>query len=116
MTSLVKKIDQQIVEAARLQTGNQSLSTFIIFSKNTDSLAKQLRELANQEALTHVSLCIGTPPKSYEVAEEADVTVVIYTPGVRNNAVVANFALRQGELDEEKRDAIIEALSKVLPK
>jgi hypothetical protein len=30
--------------------------------------------------------------------------------------VVANFALRKGELDESKRDAIVEALSKVLPK
>ena len=44
-------------------------------------------------------------------------TVVIYNPGRRNEqAVVANFALRKGELDDAKCDAIVAALAQVLPK
>jgi hypothetical protein len=64
-----------------------------------------------------VSLGIGAPPKDYEVAKEADVTVVIYNVSRRGQQkVMANFALRLGELDEAKADAIVKALSDVLPK
>lgn len=50
------------------------------------------------------------------MAKEADVTVVIYEVGRRGNAVSANFALRKDDLDEKQSDAIVAALSKVLPK
>lgn len=115
MTSLVKKIDRQVAEAAP-KFGNQKLGTFVIFVKDRECLADELLDAAEKDSLKQVSLCIGAPPKDYDVAEEADVTVVIYEPGVRRNPVAANFALRKGELDEEKIKEIVAALAKALAK
>ena len=116
MTSLVKAIDQKVSEAAGKYAGGRKLGTYVIVG-DAHGRAERLRDLARKEALPHVSLCIGTAPPRYEVAPEAAVTVVIYNPGRRSQqAVVANFALRQGELDETRREAVVAALSKVLPK
>src|SRR5262249_17352657 len=72
--------------------------------------------LAEKEGIRSVPLCIGAPPKDYEVTDAADVTVVIYNVNRRGNQhVTANFALRKGELDDTKADAIVKALSNVLP-
>ena len=90
---------------------------YVIFESNTNGLDGRLREIAEKEKLQRVSLCIGTPPGNYQVAREADVTVVIYSVGRRyEQKVTANFALGKGELDEAKADAIVKALSEVLPK
>jgi len=104
LASLVKKIDQN----------GTAPNTFVIFS-SADGLDKQLRGMAEQEGLHRVSLCIGAPPQRYELSKEADVTVIIYSRQSgppRSQNVVANFALRKGELNEAKIDAIVEALSK----
>ena len=111
MTSLVKKIDQ------RLNTATGKPGVYVIFLNNTDGLDNRLREMAQKEALKRVSVCIGAPPADYAVAGEADVTVVIYRVGQRRREqVTANFALRKGELDEAKADAIVQALCEALPK
>ena len=114
MTSLVKKIDQR-VDAVAGKTA-RPLGAYVLFVNNADGLDKQLRGLAEKESLKRVSLCIGEPPGDYGVAKEADVTVVIYRVGPRRQEkVTANFALRKGELDEAKADAIVKALSEALP-
>src|SRR5262249_5067378 len=116
LTSLVKKIDERVNEAAgHVQSGAPELGTYIIYLNNSVGLDQQLRGMAEYDSLKRVSLGIGTPPADYSLAKEADVTVVIYEVGRRGNGVSANFALRTDELDQ-KSDAIIEALSKVLPK
>ena len=116
MTGLVKKIDNAVNEASGKQAGGQKLGTFFIIG-DADGRAAQLRGMAEQEGLKRVSLCIGTAPPRYEVSKDADVTVVIYTVGrPGRQEVVANFALRKGELDETRGDAVLAALSKVLPK
>lgn len=95
----------------------RTLGVYVIFDGTTASLAEQLRGMAEKEALKRVSLCVGAPPKDYEIAKEADMTVVIYSAGRRTQQkVAANFAIRKGELDEAKADAIIKVLSEVLPK
>src|SRR5947209_11583084 len=114
LTSLVKKIDQRLQTARK--TGRPP-GVYILFDSSAGGLDKQLRELAEKEKLTSVSLCIGTLPRNYEVNKEADVTVVIYRiGGRRQEPVTANFAFRKGELDEAKADAIVKALSDILPK
>jgi hypothetical protein len=114
LTSLVKKIDERVDAAAGKAA--QPLGAYVIFVNNADGLDKQLRGMAECEALKRVNLCIGAPPKNYEIANEADVTVVIYSVARRGQPVTANFALRKGELDEAKADAIVKALTEVLPK
>lgn len=117
MTSLVKKIDRVVDEASGKQAGDQrKLGVFVIVG-DADGRAEQLKSLAKRESLTRVSFCIGTAPQRYEVNKAADVTVVIYTVGrPGRQEVTSNFALRKGELGTTKRDDIVTALSKVLPK
>lgn len=115
LTSLVKKIDQRVDAAAGKRA--TPVGAYVIFVNNRDGLDKRLRAMAAKDALKRVSLCIGAPPPNYEVANDADVTLVIYRLGKRRREpVTANFALRKGELDEAKTDAIVKALSEVLPK
>jgi hypothetical protein len=114
LTSLVKKIDERVDAAAGKAA--QPLGAYVIFVNNSDGLDKNLRGIAECEALKRVNQCIGAPPPAYEVAPEADVTVVIYSVARRGQPVTANFALRKGELDDKKADAIVKALSDVLPK
>ncbi len=116
MTSLVKKIDRVVSEASAKRAGGQNLGVFVIIG-DAEGRADQLRALAKKELLTRVSFCIGNAPPRYEVNKEADVTVVIYTVGrPGRQEVTSNFALRKGELDTTRRDDIVAALSKVLPK
>ena len=111
MTSLVKKIDE------RLQASPGKPGVYVLFVRNTDGLDNRLRAMAEKEGLKRVLLGIGAPPEDYEVNPAADVTVVIYHVGQRRlENVTANFALRKGELDEAKTDAIVKALSEALPK
>jgi hypothetical protein len=115
LTGLVKKIEER-VDAAAGKTA-RPVGAYVLFVNNADGLDKRLHAMAEKEALKRVSLCIGAPPKNYELAGEADITVVIYNVGRRfDQRVTANFALRKGELDEAKADAIVKALSDVLPK
>ena len=114
MTGLVKKMDQRVNAAGKHP---RILGTYVIFYGDPAAREKQLREMAEKQALKRVSLGVGAPPDAYQVAAAAEVTVVIYTVGRRNQqTVAANFAFRKGELDEAKADAIVEALSRVLPK
>jgi hypothetical protein len=115
LTGLVKKIDRRLEEAVGKTP--RAAGAFVLFVNNADGLDRRLREMAEKEALKRVSLCIGAPPQDYGVADDADVTVVIYSLGRRpQQKVTANFALRKGELDEAKADAIVKALSEMLPR
>jgi hypothetical protein len=114
LTSLVKKIDQRLAAVAG-KTARPS-GVYVIFVSNSDGLDRRLRGMAEKAGLKHVNLCIGAPPEDYEVAREADVTVVIYGGPEGEEKVKANFALRKGDLDEAKADAIVKALARVLPK
>ena len=114
MTGLVKKIDQVLDAAGK---AGRPPGIYVIFVSNADGLDKKLRGMAEKEALKRVSLCIGTPPADYALATEADVTAVIYTVGRRpEQKVTANFALRKGELDEAKTDAIVKARARSCPR
>jgi hypothetical protein len=114
LTGLVKKIEQRL-DAAAGKTA-RPVGAYVIFISNADGLDNRLRSRAEKDGLKRVHLCIGEPPGNYEIAGEADVTVVIYTVGRRSQqTVTANFALRKGELDEAKADAIVKALTAVLP-
>jgi hypothetical protein len=114
LTSLVKKIDQRM-QGALHKTPN-SLGAFVMFMNDAPGLDQRLRSLAEKEALKQVAVGIGAPPADYAIAPEADLTVVVYPPSRRRaQKVTANFALRKGELDDAKTDAIVKAIAAVLP-
>jgi hypothetical protein len=114
LTSLVKKIDQRM-QAAVGKTPRE-LGAYFLFINNGNGLDQRLRRLAETEAIKQVALGIGVPPPDYEVAREADVTVVVYNPQRRGGQrVTANFALRKGELNDARADEIVKAVAAVLP-
>lgn len=115
LTGLVKKIDERI--DAMQSKPPRAPGAYLIVNNNAAGLDQQLRGMAEREALKRVNLCIGAPPADYEVSPDADVTVVIYNLNRRGQQkVTANFALRTGELTDAKTEAILKALSDVLPK
>jgi len=102
------------MQAAVGKTPRQ-LGAYVLFMNNANGLDQRLRGLADKQAIQRVALGIGVPPPDYQVANEAEVTVVVYTPARRGGKVTANFALRKGELDNAKADEIVKAIAAVLP-
>ena len=115
LTSLVKTIDKRLDAASVGRKDPDRLGVFVVFCNDDPGLNAKLKELTAKEGLKQVVLSTTTPggPPRYRVAKEATQTVVIYNDGRK---VAANWALRTGELNANKIDAIAEAISKVLPR
>src|SRR5262245_52604893 len=95
LTSLVKKLDSETAKHA-----DCSMGSFIVFcAGESDKLETQLKDLAKKEDLKKIVLTIDNPagPANYEVAKDADVTVVLYTKG----NVKANHSFKKGELNDK---------------
>lgn len=114
LTSLVKKLDQRMQAAAGRTP--RPLGVYVLFPNNSSGLDQRLRRLAETGGVKRVALGIGAPASAYAVANEADVTVVVYNPARRRQQrVTANFALRKGELTAARIDDIVKAIAAVLP-
>jgi hypothetical protein len=108
LTSLVKKIDD-----ATAKNSKANMGSFVVFCSDEEGLEKKLKELADKEKLKKLILTIDNPagPKGYNVAKEADVTVVFYNK--RN--VKVNYAFKKGDLKAADVEKIVGDLSKILP-
>ena len=108
MTSLVKKLD-----AATAQHSDADMGSFAVFCSDDENIEKQLKELAKKEKLKHTILAKDDPtgPKGYNIAKEADVTVLLYV----NKTVKANYAFKKGEFKESDIDKILGDLKLILP-
>jgi len=107
LTSLVKKIDEATAANARNRMGS-----FVVFCSDEDGLEKKLQDLAKKENIKKCVLTIDNPagPRGYEVAKDADVTVVLYNQ--RN--VKANYAFKKGELKDSDIEKIVKDVSKIV--
>jgi hypothetical protein len=108
LTSLVKKVNEETNKNSTAKMGS-----FVVFCSDAENLDKQLKELAEKEKLDKTILSIDNPagPKGYEVAKEADITVVLYT----KKKVEANFAFKKGQFKESDIAKILAELPKILP-
>ena len=108
LTSLVKKLDESTVKNASARMGS-----FVVFCSDEEGLDKKLKELATKENLKKLVLSIDNPagPKGYNVAKDADVTVVYYNK--RN--VKVNHAFKKGELKEADIAKIVAEVTKIVP-
>ncbi len=108
LTKLIKKLDD-----ATAKNSACSMGSFVVFLSDKEGLDKQLQKLAKDAGLKKIILAIDNPagPKDYQVAKEADVTVVLYTQ--RN--VKANYAFKKGELKDKDIDTIVADLAKITP-
>jgi hypothetical protein len=107
LTSLVKQIDAETVK-----NGKAKMGSFVVFLSDKEDLDKELKKLAEKEGLKECILAIDNVagPQGYEVAKEAEVTVVLYN----RHKVAANFAFRKGELSDKAIDQIVKDLGKIV--
>ena len=108
LTSLVKKID-----AVTAKNSKANMGSFIVFMSEDEKLGDKLKALAAKESIKQTIFTIDNPagPKAYNVAKEADVTVVLYN----NRKVMANYAFKKGELNAAAIEKILADVPKIFP-
>lgn len=108
MTSLVKKLDAQIIKNAKLK------GYTVILTEDADATEGKLKELAKKEGIKKMPLTIfdgsQAGPPAYMIAKDAEVTVHFWA----GRKVKANFAFKAGELDAAAIDKIVAEVPKVL--
>jgi len=108
LASLVKQIDTKIGENARLK------SFVVIMTKDGEKTQTALKKLAEDAGVKHVPLTmigeIDGPP-DYEIAKEADVTVLMWN----QHQVKFNHAYK-GELSDKDVATILSDIPKLLNK
>jgi hypothetical protein len=108
LTSLVKKLDE-----ATAKNKDSKMGSFVVFCSDEEGLEKKLKELAKTQGLKDIVLSIDNVqgPRGYEVAKDADVTVVLYT----KSNVKVNHAFKKGELKDADIEKIVGEVTKILP-
>ena len=108
LTRLIKRIDE-----ATDKNQDRSMGSFVVLLNDSDTLEKELKELAKKEKLQHCILAIDNPegPDAYKIAADAEVTVVLYV----NHTVKANHTFKKGGLNDKSIDAVVADLAKILP-
>jgi hypothetical protein len=108
---LVRLLSQ--VDAATAKNRAREMGSFVVFLSEKEGLAEELKSTAAKNALKHIVLAIDAPagPDGFQVAAEADVTVVLYS----DHRVLANHAFRRGELNDAAIDKILADVPKILP-
>ena len=110
LAKLITKLDKAIGENKHAEL--RGWVTFLSYDQ--PALDPQIVEWAKKHAIRHMPLGVfesEAGPPSYRLARDADVTVLLYV----KQKVVANFAFRSGELNDERTAEILKALSRILP-
>ena len=109
LASLVKQVDKVIGE-----NEDQKMAGFVVLlTDDPDAAESELQAFADKHNITNVPLTLfdGTAgPESYKVAEEAEVTVMLW----RDKTVEANHAFGEGKLNKSGIAKIIKDTSKIL--
>lgn len=105
---MAKKID-----AATEANKSDKMGSFLVLLSDDDKLEGKIKEFAEKEKIKKTMLGIDNPagPEGYEIAKDAEVTVVLY----RKKKVVKTFAFKKGELKDEGIDAIVASVKEILP-
>jgi hypothetical protein len=100
------------LDAAAVKHKGQELGSFVVFLDESDKLRDQLAATAKQQGFQRLVLSTfaSAGPEGFKVAQDADVTVVLY----QEHKVQANHAFRRGELTDSASDKIIADLPKIL--
>ena len=107
LTSLVKKIDAETAKNSKAKMGS-----FVVFLSDDEKLSDKLKTLSEKENIKKCILSVDNPagPKGYEVAKDADITVVLYS----KQKVVVNHSYKKGELNAKAISTIVSEIPQVL--
>jgi hypothetical protein len=110
LTKLIKKIDDVTTKNASC-----SMGSFVVFLSDSEKLPTELKTMATNEKINTTVLAIDNPagPEGYNVAKDANITVVLYV----KTTVAANYSFRSAsDLTDKMIDQIINDVSKIQPK
>ncbi|HUE71907.1 MAG TPA: hypothetical protein VMP01_13560 [Pirellulaceae bacterium] len=112
LTDPLLKLIARIDEAAAGHR-DQQMGSFVVFLSEDEKLKGKLEAAAKKHSLKHTILAIDAPagPDGFKIAQEADVTVVLY----ERHKVQANHALTKGELTDKAIEAVLADVPKILP-
>lgn len=102
------------IDAATAQNKAEEMGSFAVFLSDEENLPQQLERVATQHALRQIVLSTyeRAGPKGFHVAQDAEVTVVMY----REFKVQANHAFRKGELTDRAIEKIVADVPQILKK
>ncbi|HEV3256348.1 MAG TPA: hypothetical protein VG013_05655 [Gemmataceae bacterium] len=105
---LIKQIDK-----ATAKHSDAKMGSFVVFLNDDEKMPKKIKKLADKEAIENTVLAVqdSAGPDGYDVAKDADVTVVLYT----KHMVKANYAFKKGELKDKDIERILNDVPKILP-
>lgn len=111
LTSLVKRID----EAVAKNQASKMAAFVVLLSDDPDEDEKKLKALAKKENIKHVPLTVFegvSGPQAYKVAQDAEVTVMMWTG--KQADLKVNHAFRAGELKKASIDKVVADTSVIL--
>jgi hypothetical protein len=104
-----------IAELEKVTAANSkcNMGSYVVFLTDDDKAADQLKEISAKLKLKNVVLAIDNPagPDKYNVAKDADLTVVLYTE--RTSKV--NHAFGKGKITDKDIATIVSEVSKITP-
>ncbi len=105
---LLQKLDEATVANSKAEMGS-----FCVFLTDDDKAPAKLKELSEKTKLSKLVLAVdaASGPAKYKIEKDADITVVLY---VEHN-VKANYSFKKGEIKDADIDAIVKAVSVILP-
>jgi hypothetical protein len=109
LAGLVKKIDDVVAE----NDDKDAAAFVVLLSEDPDAAAPQLETLAKDQEIHETPLTVYdgiSGPPAYSIAEEAEVTVLMWVKG----EVKVNHALAADELNAEKIEEIVGNTSEIL--
>jgi hypothetical protein len=106
LTGLVKKIDAVTVEKTPAKVGS-----FVVFLNDDEGYEQKLASLAEKEGIKQTVLAMDSPagPKGYDIAKDADVTVILY----KGRKVEQNLAFKKGELKTADVEKIVKGFQEI---
>ena len=110
LASLVKKIDALVAD-----NSEKKMASFInILGKNADEAAASAETFAKKHNFKNVVICAAKDlpdgPKEFDIAPEADVTVMTYV----NGRVKDNQAFAKGKVDSKSVASVVDGTKKIL--
>jgi hypothetical protein len=107
LTGLVKKIDEATKKNQKAEMGS-----FVIFLDKSEETEKKVKDFADKQGIKETVLALDNPagPKGYNIAKEAEVTVLLYV----GRKVKANFVFEKGKLTAAEVDRVMKELPKIL--
>jgi hypothetical protein len=107
VTKLIKELD-----AATAKNGDAKMGSFFVFLSDDEGMQTKLKDLAKKEDLKKTVLTVdnATGPQKYEIAKDADVTVVLY----KGHVVKANYSFKKGQMKDKDVETVLSDLPKIL--